>query len=340
MQWLKNIQRTDWLLIGIYYGLALLIEVPAILLNEELPFFGPEGIYVFGFKSADYLLDILVEIIMVFFIFYRYFFQKKYYTAFFLALLLLAAQVFIQPIILSNGYQAQLPINLGLFLDQLADNVQAITGVCFILIAKQFYESKSQIMELQKEKKESELRWLKSQIDPHFLFNNLNILDILINTDPKKASTYTKRLSSLYRYMIRHKDEDVVSLAEEWNFSQDYIYLLQQRFDELFIFKFDLAFAKLHNYYIPPASMQTLLENIVKHNVALPDEPITTEIYLEDDCLIIKNELRKKLNVKDSTGTGLDNLRKRIKILTDQEMQVEQGSDYFLVKVPLVKEID
>jgi len=185
--------------------------------------------------------------------------------------------------------------------------------------------------------KESELQLLRAQIDPHFLFNNLNILDILINLDPKKASRYTKRLSSLYRYMIRHKDQDVVSLKEEWAFSEDYIFLLEQRFDELFLFENELKGKDLDSYFIPPASMQTLLENIVKHNFALPEAPIHTIIYLENDFLCVKNDRKPKENVKDSTGTGLTNLKKRIKLLTDQTVEIEQTADVFWVKVPLVR---
>lgn len=114
--------------------------------------------------------------------------------------------------------------------------------------------------------------------------------------------------------MICHKDQDVVSLKEEWAFSEDYIFLLEQRFDELFLFDNGLAGKDLDSYFIPPASMQTLLENIVKHNFALPEASIHVTIYLEDDFLCVKNDRKPKENVKDSTGTGLTNLKKRIRL--------------------------
>ena len=137
--------------------------------------------------------------------------------------------------------------------------------------------------------------------------------------------------------MIRHKDQDVVSLKEEWQFSEDYIFLLQQRFDDLYFFDSTLDKEKLDEYFIPPASMQTLLENIVKHNFALPEEPIRASIYLEDNHLCVQNNNRPKESVKDSTGTGLNNLKKRIQLLTDQHLIVEKTATSFLVKVPLVK---
>ena len=137
--------------------------------------------------------------------------------------------------------------------------------------------------------------------------------------------------------MIRHKDQDVVSLKEEWQFSEDYIFLLQQRFDDLYFFDSSLDGENLEEYFIPPASMQTLLENIVKHNFALPDEPIHAKIYLEGNYLCVQNDSRPKESVKDSMGTGLNNLKKRIRLLTDQNLIIEKKLTSFLVKVPLVK---
>ena len=339
LQWLKNIKRTDWLIIGLYYTFALPISYVSTLLEHKISLFSSEAGFILWLQVTDFSFDVLATLILVFVIFSRFFFQQKYILTLVWAVVLFIVQALIQPLLFPSMYSPiQSDIALRI-LGGIENNVESITPVCLLLIAKQFYESKSQLMELQKEKKETELRWLKAQIDPHFLFNNLNILDILISTNPAKASIYTKRLSSLYRYMIRHKDQDVVSLLEEWKFSQDYIYLLQQRFDDLFIFEDNLSTHKLEHYFIPPAAMQTLLENIVKHNVALPGQPITANIYLQDNLLCVENDLRKKEQVQHSTGTGLENLRKRIELLTDQTVIMEQTDDEFLVKVPLVQEI-
>ena len=336
----RRIKKTDWQIIGIYYAFVF----PMVYLtnslfgrNELISWDGLGWIFTYLF---DYSIDVFVMILVVFWIFHDYFQQKRYGLALGLVLLIITIQVFLQPLLVPAMYdfaEAEGAKWIVWTFEGIENNFSSIVGLCLFLIGKQYYESKNQVMQLQKEMKESELQLLRAQIDPHFLFNNLNILDILINLDPKKASLYTKRLSSLYRYMIRHKDQDVVSLKEEWQFSEDYIFLLEQRFDELFLFKNELNGKNLDTYFIPPASMQTLLENIVKHNFALPEQPIHATIYLEGDFLCVKNDRKSKANVKDSTGTGLNNLKKRIQLLTDKSVEVEQSTNSFLVKVPLVR---
>lgn len=336
----NRIKKTDWQIIGIYYAFVYPLVYITNSLSGRNELISWDGLKWLGIYFFDYSLDVFVMILVVFWIFHDYFQNRRYGLALSLVLLLITIQVFIQPIVVPAmyGFAPEEEVNWLVWLfGGIENNFASIVGLCLFLIGKQHYESKNQVMQLQKEMKESELQLLRAQIDPHFLFNNLNILDILINLDPKKASRYTKRLSSLYRYMIRHKDQDVVSLKEEWQFSEDYIFLLEQRFDELFIFKNELDDKNLDTYFIPPASMQTLLENIVKHNFALPEEPINAFIYLEDDILCVKNDRRPKANVKDSTGMGLANLKKRIKLLTDQTVVIEQTENTFIVKVPLVK---
>ncbi|MEM6321014.1 MAG: histidine kinase [Bacteroidota bacterium] len=330
----------DWKIIGIYYAFVY----PMVYISNSLAgrheLISWDGLKWLGIYFFDYSLDILVVILIVFWIFPNYFQLKKYGTSLGFILLLYTVQRYLQPLLFPDmyGFAEALEENWFVWLfTGIENNFLSTMGLCLFLIVKQYYESKNQIMQLQKEMKESELQLLRAQIDPHFLFNNLNILDILINLDPTKASAYTKRLSSLYRYMIRHKDQDVVSLAEEWQFSEDYIFLLEQRFDKLFIFTNELAGKNLDTYFIPPASMQTLLENIVKHNFALPDQPIRANVFLANDHLCVQNDRKPKANVKDSTGMGLTNLKKRIKLLTDQTVVIEQMENSFLVKIPLVK---
>jgi len=330
---LKSIKKSDWILIGLYYAIALPVRIMGNWSEAE----SHNTLNVILFYIADYVLDIAVLIVVVFFVFNTFFRQGKYVATFLFFLLTLIVQLFIQVLIFPYAYDPLVPDFWERLAEGIENNFEAVSGLTLLLIGKQYYESKNQIMQLEKQKKESELQLLKSQIDPHFLFNNLNILDILINIDPPKASLYTKRLSSLYRYMIRHKDQDVVSLKEEWTFSEDYIFLLQQRFDDLYLFDNQLDSGVLESYFIPPASMQTLLENIVKHNTALPDEPIKVKIYIENDLLCVENDYRPKEDVKDSTGTGLTNLKKRIQLLSDQTLIIDQNENKFLVKIPLVK---
>ena len=337
---LNRIKKTDWQIIAIYYAFIYPLVYITNSLSGRHELISWEGLKWLGIYFFDFSLDVVVLILVVFWLFHDYYQQKRYGLAFVLIVFLITALAFLHPVLVPAMYDFAPQEGKNWIVwtfEGIENNFSSIVGLCLFLIGKQHYESKNQIMQLQKEMKESELQLLRAQIDPHFLFNNLNILDILINLDPKKASRYTKRLSSLYRYMIRHKDQDVVSLKEEWQFSEDYIFLLEQRFDELFLFENSLEGKDLDSYFIPPASMQTLLENIVKHNFALPEEPIHATIYLENDFLCVKNDRKPKENVKDSTGTGLTNLKKRIRLLTDQTVEIEQTEDTFTVKVPLVK---
>lgn len=333
----KRVTKTDWQLIGVYYSFVIPFVFVSNSLAGQYEMLSWRGLKAIGIITYDFGIDVFVVILVVYWIFHNYFEQKEYFKTLYLTAAILLLQRILQPWLVPWGYD-HLDANFLLQLvEGLETNFDSMIGPSIFLIGKKHYESKNQVMQLEKEKKESELQLLRAQIDPHFLFNNLNILDILIGIDPKKASRYTKRLSSLYRYMIRHKDQDVVSLKEEWQFSEDYIFLLQQRFDELYFFDSTLDKEDLDSYFIPPASMQTLLENIVKHNFALPGNPIHAKIYLEIDHLCVQNDNRPKESVKDSTGTGLNNLKKRIQLLTDQNLIVEKTATSFLVKVPLVK---
>ena len=128
-------------------------------------------------------------------------------------------------------------------------------------------------------------------------------------------------------------------LSTEWEFCQDYIYLMGQRFNGLFPVQNNLNPELAEQYFIPPASVQTLLENITKHNVALPQNPVHTEIRIADDYLIMSNEYQPKAQVQDSTGTGLHNLAARIALLTDKKLEYEVQNGHFIVRLPLVKQI-
>jgi len=229
----SRIKKTDWQIIGIYYAFIYPLVYITNSLSGRNELISWDGLKWLGIYFFDFSLDVFVLILVVFWLFHDYYQQKRYGITFCLILLIITLQAFLQPILVPIMYDfapAKGENWLVWIFGGIENNFSSIVGLCLFLIGKQYYESKNQVMQLQKEMRENELQLLRAQIDPHFLFNNLNILDILINLDPKKASRYTKRLSSLYRYMIRHKDQDVVSLKEEWAFSEDYIFLLGKRF--------------------------------------------------------------------------------------------------------------
>jgi len=206
-----------------------------------------------------------------------------------------------------------------------------------ILLGKNFYEAQLAIQEKEKEIKSNELRLLKSQVDPHFLFNNLNSIDSLIDTKPQVAKAYLNKLALLYRYLIRTKDDEVVPLDEELDFAKNYIYLLEQRFGSAYAFSIDAA-SMTEDMLIPPGALQTLLENVVKHNIASQDQPINTTILIKEAEIIVSNNTKHKNTGKESFGVGLNNLKTRYKLLSEKDIAVIDGAQ-FTVTLPNLKAI-
>lgn len=206
-----------------------------------------------------------------------------------------------------------------------------------IFLGKKFYDVQMDLQDQAAEKKESELRLLKSQIDPHFLFNNLNTVDSLIDTKPEVAKTYINKLSQLYRYLVRTKDDDVVGLEDELTFARNYIFLLEQRFGNAYTFDISVN-CELDNSLIPPGALQTLLENVVKHNQGDISQPVHTLIQIENKDINVVNNINLKARKKDSFGTGLTNLMKRYKFLTDEKIKIK-SDNRFSVSLPNLKGI-
>ena len=206
-----------------------------------------------------------------------------------------------------------------------------------VLAGKHFYETQQRLVLVEKERTEAELRHLKAQIDPHFLFNNLNVLGSLIQRSPDQASAYLHRFSALYRYLIRHKDDDVVPLADELAFVTDYQYLIGQRFGRAFVFIEKIVVPDSLTVLVPPGSIQTLLENAVKHNQGDEQNPLLIELIIDEKTITVRNDIRPKLTPTDSTGTGLTNLRARYKFLSDQPVSIQHDAVEFVVTMPLLR---
>lgn len=207
------------------------------------------------------------------------------------------------------------------------------------IAGKKLYEAQVRFYKIEKEKKQSELQSLKAQIDPHFLFNNLNTVDALIDSNPQNAKQYINKLAQLYRYLIASKDFEVVPLDEELTFAQNYIYLIACRFGEAYQFDIKQKESGKITFLIPPGALQALLENIVKHNWATSTEPVKTTIEVMEDRLLVSNELRKKEGTVPSNGIGLSNLRSRYSLLSDQQIKIT-SDDYFTVELPAIKQVD
>ncbi|GAB5407955.1 MAG: hypothetical protein BalsKO_03200 [Balneolaceae bacterium] len=188
---------------------------------------------------------------------------------------------------------------------------------------------------LEKENIKAKLEALQSQVSPHFLFNNFNVINSLIDDDPKLARTYLSHLSDVYRYVLSTKSEELVPLQDELQFIERYIFLLQVRFNNKINCVIDVEKTKV--YKIPPVTLQILIENTVKHNEISSRRPLGIRIVQKEDWLIVENNLQPKKNsVYKSTGVGLINLRERYQYLSDQRVVINKSSELFSVMVPLI----
>ncbi len=189
----------------------------------------------------------------------------------------------------------------------------------------------------QKENILSQFETLKNQVNPHFLFNCLNALALLVHDDPDTAETFISKMTKVYRYVLDFRDKILVSLEEELRFLDNFFYLQKIRFETNLNLSLRIPDSYLSRF-IPPLTLQLLLENAIKHNVISKAHPLTIEIYTEEDHLIVKNNLKLRKEREDSTGIGLQNLVKRYQYLSDCTPSFQATEQFYIARVPLLQE--
>jgi len=177
---------------------------------------------------------------------------------------------------------------------------------------------------------------LKSQVNPHFLFNSLSVLSSLVDTDPLKAKQFIQQFSDIYRYVLDQKDKELVALDDEIRFVKSYINLHQIRHGESLKISIDIDDV---SGYIIPLSLQTLLENCFKHNIISEEKPLSVKLWREGDLVIVQNNLQKRRTIKDSNGIGLETISKRYEYLTHLPMEIIQDEEHYTVKIPILRTI-
>jgi len=175
---------------------------------------------------------------------------------------------------------------------------------------------------------------LKNQVNPHFLFNSLNTLSSLVITQTEIAEHFIGKLSSIYRYILDNGSKDRVSLKEELAFIEDYFYLHEIRSEGKILLVIEVKDGQ--NYEILPVSLQLLIENAIKHNMATLERPLKIYIYMEGKNIVVKNNLQRMATQVVSTKIGLKNLSERIKLNTGKNIVIEETTSEYLVKVPLL----
>lgn len=178
---------------------------------------------------------------------------------------------------------------------------------------------------------------LKNQLDPHFLFNSLNVLTSLIEENPEAATRFTTSLSKVYRYVLEQKNKELVTLEEELKFAELYMSLLAVRFEDSIVFT---SPSKLENPQakVVPLSLQLLLENAVKHNQVMPSKKLYITISEENGNLVVTNNSQPKQVLKESTGVGLRNIRDRYALLTKRPVLINENPKEFSIAIPILGE--
>jgi hypothetical protein len=215
-----------------------------------------------------------------------------------------------------------------------------LVGSVYLPFLYQQHASQVQLALEQAEKAatQARLQALQQHVDPHFLFNNLNILSALIEPTNEAALDYVTHLASLYRYLVRATQREAVPVAEELAFARDYQFLLQRRFGAAYVFEEDVQLtpAEQAERLVPPGVLQELLTNAVKHNLASRQQPLLIRLTLTPAALYLAHPRRPRPTPAEGTDSGLPGLRAGLALLTDLPLVVEDEPAYFAVTVPLL----
>ncbi|MEO0895131.1 MAG: histidine kinase [Bacteroidota bacterium] len=211
--------------------------------------------------------------------------------------------------------------------------------ISLTLHARQFLlfwrDAAIRLEKLKQEQLDSRFASLKAQLNPHFLFNSLNVLTSLVYKDADQSAAFIKKLSQMYRYILEYSDEQVVTLAEELECLEAYLFLQDIRHGDNLIVSQEVIARQ--DMFVPPLALQMLMENASKHNIISQAKPLTVRIYLEDNrFVVVENNLQRKDLLVTSTGKGLQNIKARYQLLSQEEVVVEDGPDIFRVKIPVL----
>lgn len=189
--------------------------------------------------------------------------------------------------------------------------------------------------QLKQQSLQNELAALKNQVNPHFLFNTLNSLSLLVREDQKAAGKFINKLSFLYRYILQSKDQDLVTVSEELQFLESYVHLIKQRYRDNFNVNINIS-KEIFQKRIPTLALQLLMENTVKHNQISNEKPLYVSVFDENGYVIVKNKLQERTMPVESTNIGLGNLNSRFKLQMNKEIIVLKDDENFIVKIPFV----
>jgi len=337
---IKEFPRATFILLGVFVVLTLLNVVMGgqVTWNIELAMsFGFTMLYGYSLYYANAILFMQLD---------NYFKEERFsrkrlfigaFASFVVSILVIfLLRIFEDVIIERKSLEAFLaterPAN---YLVAIVVTFFVTLGIHAFYFYKAYQENKVKEQKVIAGTASAQFESLKNQIDPHFLFNSLNVLSSLIEENPENAQKFTTSLSKIYRYVLEQKDKELVPVAEELAFAKTYMNLLKMRFENSITFELPDGFndevAK-----VVPLSLQLLLENCIKHNVVSESKPLHIKIYIENNQLVVENNLQKKEVLSDRKGVGLQNIVNRYAILTQRKVLVEETEKSFKILVPIL----
>jgi sensor histidine kinase YesM len=180
---------------------------------------------------------------------------------------------------------------------------------------------------------DSRMSQLKAQLNPHFLFNNLNVLDQLIYEDKNRASAFLNEFAEIYRYVLQSAEQSYVSIKEELAFAEQYFKVIQHKYGNSYTVTINLQNSQ---GFIIPLTLQLLIENVIKHNLGTEEKPVSIEINIGDNIFVSNNRVPKR-KVKSESGKALSNLKEQYMILTNRQVEINESDEQFSVLIPKIK---
>ena len=231
----------------------------------------------------------------------------------------------------SNFIEHLIYVELSSAIKQFAQWTLIGSGFFFYIIWRKAIEREQKLRE---ENLKYKYQNLKSQVNPHFLFNSLNTLSEIVYEDAKMADKYIQKLSRIYRYLIENEETDLISLHEEIEFVQHYFELQKARDNDKILLEIDLE--NTDKFQVVPVSLQILVENALKHNSRSEKIPLKIQINRTNDYIVVSNNIQRKNIMENSSGTGLINLKERVNLIIKKELVIREEKNQFIVKLPFI----
>ncbi len=266
----------------------------------------------------------------------------RYLAVFFIAgngvalLSALTAVYFVGSLLHGYGWEQNLnPLKLNLIYTVLVNLFFHLLNAIFFFF-REYQRQWKEAEELRRTSSQAQVQLVKSQINPHFLFNNLNVLSGMVIRDNPDANRFIEEFSKVYRYVLNNQEKELVELRSELEFIQPYLFLLDKRFDKGLVVSIDIP-DHYKNYYVIPVALQMLIENAIKHNIVSRSKPLHIDIHVNgNQTLVVRNNLQPRQAPEPSTQIGLQNIRKRYELISGRGVMIRKTEQDFEVTLPLL----